>query len=1008
MQKSVVSQINAPEWLEQLSTIRREFVASSRANKFEDGIRQSTVEKYAEPEHFIYELLQNAEDQNATDVSFELKKDRLLFRHNGDPFTQANVESITGIGNSSKPDQIDKIGRFGIGFKSVFIISDRPEIYTKLEGMPFAFAIEDLVVPVPLPVVEQPTGSGQTCFVFPFKPGSVEDFYQIIAYKLATLGADTLLFLTHLHTIEWQTEEEKGDYLCSTGNRGNGNCKLASSITYGDQTTQEEEAEYRVFSKSQTGVSSDSRLSVRIAFRLKDKRIVPEASPLSVYFPTQEQTGLKFRLHAPMLLTDNRANIKRNNEVNTVLVNEAAELLAESLPRLRNLGYVDPDFLNCLPIQEDAFPSSSPFRPLYDKTRDALLKLPLLPTSDGRYIVASEAKIARVVDLRSLLTNDQLTQLFGGKFAWLHEDITIDKMGVLVSYLRNEIKVGYMDSEAIPGLLSKDFLAQQNDDWMARFYRFIHHSLWGGATSQSMLKRRPFIRTERGEHIVPFLDDGRPGAYLPPQGETEYVVVKRAIAVDADAHKFLVEIGFKLPDDTALVLETLVPQYRRGDYPEDLQDYRHHISLFASMVTSTAVCNQLKITPFVRCINASDPKLFSWRTPSDAYIHTQEIETWFEGNPDAWFVAPELTNHPNWADIRKAMPFKGSLSVKALPVQSDGNVILERQYFGRRHHRRGLDGFDPDATLEGIEFALKAMTFDKAKLLWNLLLENIPRIFGTVECATHQTFNNINRQMTDEMWSHMGQACRAAEWLPDAHKRFMNPASAVLEDVHPDFRPNTDQARRLAKALGMKVIDRSEAEELAEKVGVRLEDLDLIRKHPAAFKQFVMKWKKKPFPQKSSPNLERRAAKIVQRMEEAPEKEYEKRPRSIRTSSPEVAGDKQTFLQETYTDEDGDLFCQVCENVMPFKLPGGSYYFESVELLKIDKEHQENAIALCPTCAAKFKYARSQTPADMAEHIRENEQPLIPVCLAGEQQTIRFTETHYHDLRTILRALGEQ
>src|SRR5437870_9470778 len=135
-------------WFEELSLMREKFVESARENNFDKGIRHSTVEKYPDPVHFVYELLQNAEDQCATEAKFVLSADKLVFLHNGKPFTRADVENITGIGNSDKTQEANKIGRFGIGFKSVFAITDRPKIYTLLEDNPFAFAIEHLVVPV--------------------------------------------------------------------------------------------------------------------------------------------------------------------------------------------------------------------------------------------------------------------------------------------------------------------------------------------------------------------------------------------------------------------------------------------------------------------------------------------------------------------------------------------------------------------------------------------------------------------------------------------------------------------------------------------------------------------------------------------------------------------------------------------------------------------------------------------------------------------------------------------
>ena len=47
------------------------------------GIKNSVVEKYSDQAHFIYELLQNADDAMATTARFKLEPNRLIFAHNG-------------------------------------------------------------------------------------------------------------------------------------------------------------------------------------------------------------------------------------------------------------------------------------------------------------------------------------------------------------------------------------------------------------------------------------------------------------------------------------------------------------------------------------------------------------------------------------------------------------------------------------------------------------------------------------------------------------------------------------------------------------------------------------------------------------------------------------------------------------------------------------------------------------------------------------------------------------
>src|SRR6266567_6951755 len=57
---------------------------------------------YSERTHFIFELIQNAEDAGATELEFELFADRLEVRHDGRAFTAADVRGICGIGQGTK------------------------------------------------------------------------------------------------------------------------------------------------------------------------------------------------------------------------------------------------------------------------------------------------------------------------------------------------------------------------------------------------------------------------------------------------------------------------------------------------------------------------------------------------------------------------------------------------------------------------------------------------------------------------------------------------------------------------------------------------------------------------------------------------------------------------------------------------------------------------------------------------------------------------------------------
>src|ERR1700735_5654806 len=115
---------------------------------------------YSERTHFIFELIQNAEDAGATELAFELFEDRLELRHDGRPFTEADVRGVCGVGQSGKSADLTAIGKFGIGFKSVYAYTRSPRVYSSAEHFRIANYVRPFAVE-PLPV----TG---TLFVFPF------------------------------------------------------------------------------------------------------------------------------------------------------------------------------------------------------------------------------------------------------------------------------------------------------------------------------------------------------------------------------------------------------------------------------------------------------------------------------------------------------------------------------------------------------------------------------------------------------------------------------------------------------------------------------------------------------------------------------------------------------------------------------------------------------------------------------------------------------------------------
>ena len=96
---------------------------------------------YTDSKRFIYELLQNADDaafgDSKNQISIDFFDDYMVFAHNGEEFSQRDIEGLCAVSHGTKKNDKTKTGYKGIGFKSVFGQSNQVIIYTAGEYFRF-------------------------------------------------------------------------------------------------------------------------------------------------------------------------------------------------------------------------------------------------------------------------------------------------------------------------------------------------------------------------------------------------------------------------------------------------------------------------------------------------------------------------------------------------------------------------------------------------------------------------------------------------------------------------------------------------------------------------------------------------------------------------------------------------------------------------------------------------------------------------------------------------------
>ncbi|MDZ8118314.1 sacsin N-terminal ATP-binding-like domain-containing protein [Pontiella agarivorans] len=450
--------------------------------------RKSQVNLYSQPTHFIYELLQNADDYGATTVEFRLNPDELILEHNGTPFQEENVRAISDFENSTSKDDETKTGRFGLGFKSVFAFTATPQIISGDES----FEIYGLYR---LRGIDQPDDfpNEKTRIVLPFNHSTenpdfveqekkAEDAYEEISAKLQDIGLTTLLFTKNVQEVRWSFGSATGHYLKEIYD--NGQVYL---------TDGESEQTYLVFQKS-IEWEEEKLNPISIAFLMENGRIVeaPNRS-LFVLFETALETHLGFLVNGAFRTTPSRENIRYEDALNKHLILQLAELLGESMGQIKTMGLLDVSFVQSLPIKvtdvsswgkadwQPDYPRQWPFMPLYQRVRECFLNGEYLPKDqDGKHANAGNALLARGEELRALFPENISKYIWGKPRMWLDGGITTDKTPALRDYLIHELAVkevsppdvlgrlGTLGTLAIP-LFENSSLA-----WLIQFFLFAN------------------------------------------------------------------------------------------------------------------------------------------------------------------------------------------------------------------------------------------------------------------------------------------------------------------------------------------------------------------------------------------------------------------------------------------------------------------------------------------------------------------------------------------------------
>ena len=1011
--------------MNELREKRQRWVDANRDNQFADGIERLLTDLYPDKAHFIYELLQNAEDAQATEIHFNLSMEELIVRHNGKrTFNENDIESITSIGNSSKRDDYNSIGKFGVGFKAVFAYTKTPRVFSGRHS----FEINDLVVPNFLDNSTQIDNA--TRFEFPFnnaKKSPIKAFNEIIS-GLCDLKPSALLFLNNLTQITW---EAIGGLTGSVKLKNIGNQLVSISYTSLEVSRI---ARYLKFSKK------INNYSISIAFKILKKEGSENTRPLiervkigqenecpiSVYFPTEQISGLKFHIHAPFSATVARDNIAASEE-NGELMHELANLLVESLPTIKSLNLLTPDFLAVLPNKDDNFVASKGVEVFRDEVIIAFKDYPLLPTINDNYCMSHEA-ISGTKESTQLFDHSDLTFLNKNQNShWVKLGseryrsflATIDVQNWTGETILKRI-VDIFNHTLDNNESSFDWLRSKSYDWLRQFYLFLDKA---GIPQHSWQTNYSYLKLG-GCKIAPVYESQRWGNpeslyFLPKSGTVpsgfsflDPLIFGEDTKVSETLKSFFKNCGTDEIDENALLEKILEPYESGKEHEVSDEDHINHIKQILSYSNASYFIDLIKVCQVV--INEKNQLVLPSRVYIDRPYKTTHMErvnavlsekNRLESLSTVYQDSLSATEFDAWLNIIIRAGSKVELNIAYQHVGYTQNSFMVATF--PTSNRKTNRGSNCDYVIECLDNLLKSNDEQIMQLIWNLMV----KVDSEVLTASYSP----NQQCTPiRDHSDLVKRLRSASWIPVQNGDFLKPSNVNKYDLLPEFIFDDRNGWLTAIHFGNNTIEKTKEAEVLGSLGIDKSDLALLNilknVSPAKKQKLIQDLENEEATNISLPSapvndIEAEHEKARRSVQVAQRQYTEERSRTIR-----ITLDKKTvkdYLRPLNTNKNGQIVCQMCDENMPFKVDGKDY-FEAVEFVDRSKEHVANYLALCPNCAAEFQHACPTDDDSLIEQVidlneNQKESELLLIIDTPVHQYIRFTQQHLIDLKAVVQ-----
>jgi Domain of unknown function (DUF3883) len=410
-------------------------------------------------ERVFIEMLQNADDANATSFYVFESAGHVYIANNGKPFDDTDVMSICRSGASEKK-RGKTIGYRGVGFKSTTYLSTK--IYIHSNDCTFTFS-KSLAAEQLGEVEESKVPTIRIPFLVESLDFEIEENLNYLKQK----GFTTIFVFCNANfsTLIQEVQSVTADYFLFLRHISNVSIEVKGNHIEGNVVRSRERIEIKFKGrKSMWQILSNDKTQIALALNEKQE-IIPcrkEEAVFHCYLPTYEQSPYLFKINSDFSTDPSRKHITLDKRTEEALLSSVS-LLFEAIKK--DIISSDPHLTNVLSIilQRNAFTKISQF---FEKQFQVLLQTNWLQMKDGRSIAPKDyIKRSNFLDDAEWNWIRQHTPL---KYSL--PKIHPEGLNILDSFIRQYAKESYSINDWITMLSDGEFVVKLPDLILGKLY----------------------------------------------------------------------------------------------------------------------------------------------------------------------------------------------------------------------------------------------------------------------------------------------------------------------------------------------------------------------------------------------------------------------------------------------------------------------------------------------------------------------------------------------------------